>query len=59
MGLNTVYVVACALWMSNGYFQGVGAASSVRSLTQWFSGTERGRAYGIWSAAHSIGEARR
>ena len=56
MGLNTVYVVACALWMLNGYFQGVGAASSVRSLTQWFSGTERGRAYGIWSAAHSIGE---
>ena len=56
MGLNTVFVVACALWMFNGYFQGVGAATSVRSLTQWFSGTERGRAYGIWSAAHSLGE---
>jgi OPA family sugar phosphate sensor protein UhpC-like MFS transporter len=56
MGLNTVYTVACALWMFNGYFQGVGAATSVRSLTQWFSGTERGRAYGIWSAAHSLGE---
>jgi len=56
MGLNTVFAVACALWMFNGYFQGVGAATSVRSLTQWFSGTERGRAYGVWSAAHSLGE---
>ena len=56
MGLNTVYAVACALWLLNGYFQGVGAATSVRSLTQWFSGTERGRAYGVWSTAHSLGE---
>jgi OPA family sugar phosphate sensor protein UhpC-like MFS transporter len=56
MGLNTLYLAACALWLMNGYSQGVGAATSVRSLTQWFSGTERGRAYGIWSAAHSLGE---
>jgi OPA family sugar phosphate sensor protein UhpC-like MFS transporter len=25
-------------------------------LSQWFSGRERGRYYGIWSTAHSIGE---
>lgn len=56
MGLNTLYFTACALWLMNGYVQGVGAATSVRSLTQWFSGTERGRAYGVWSAAHSLGE---
>ena len=56
MGLNTLYLVACALWVVNGYAQGVGAATSVRSLTQWFSGRERGRAYGVWSAAHSLGE---
>ena len=56
MGFNTLYLAACALWLFNGYFQGVGAATSVRSLTQWFSGRERGRAYGIWSAAHSLGE---
>ena len=56
MGFNTAYLVACALWAANGFFQGVGAATSVKSLTQWFSGKERGRAYGTWSAAHSIGE---
>jgi OPA family sugar phosphate sensor protein UhpC-like MFS transporter len=56
MGLNTAYLVACALWLMNGYSQGVGAATCVRSLTQWFSGSERGRAYGVWSAAHSLGE---
>ena len=56
MGLNSLYLVACALWLFNGYSQGVGAATCVRSLTQWFSGSERGRAYGVWSAAHSLGE---
>lgn len=56
MGFNTLFVAACALWLVNGYSQGVGAATSVRSLTQWFSGKERGRAYGVWSAAHSLGE---
>jgi MFS transporter, OPA family, sugar phosphate sensor protein UhpC len=56
MGLNTVFLAACALWVMNGYSQGVGAATSVRGLTQWFSGRERGRVYGIWSAAHSLGE---
>ena len=56
MGFNSLFFVACALWLFNGYFQGVGAATSVKSLTQWFSGSERGRVYGIWSAAHSIGE---
>lgn len=56
MGFNTLFLAACVLWVMNGYSQGVGAATSVRSLTQWFSGRERGRAYGIWSAAHSLGE---
>lgn len=56
MGINSLFLVACGLWLANGYFQGVGASASVRSLTQWFSGAERGRVYGIWSAAHSIGE---
>lgn len=56
MGTTTLFLAACALWLVNGLSQGVGAVGSVRSLTQWFSGRERGRAYGVWSAAHSIGE---
>ncbi len=31
-------------------------ASSVVAITAWFSNRERGRVYGIWSTAHSIGE---
>src|SRR5262245_61116233 len=56
MGQNTSFMLACALWMLNGYFQGIGAATSVRGLTQWFSASERGRVYGFWSRAHSGGE---
>lgn len=56
MGFNTIYVVACALWAANGLFQGVGAATSVKSLTQWFGRKEFGRAYGTWSTAQSLGE---
>jgi len=56
MGSNTGFALACALWLLNGYFQGVGAATCVRGLTQWFSRGERGRVYGFWSGAHSAGE---
>jgi MFS transporter, OPA family, sugar phosphate sensor protein UhpC len=56
MGANVLVLAACLLWAFNGLCQGVGAPASVVSLTHWFSGSERGRVYGIWSAAHSIGE---
>jgi len=56
MAANVAFGVACALWLLNGYVQGVGAASSVRGLTQWFSPSEHGRVYGFWSGAHSAGE---
>lgn len=56
MGMNSLFVLACALWIMNGFFQGVGASASVKSLTHWYAGSERGRVYGIWSAAHAIGE---
>ncbi len=44
------------LWGLNGWFQGFGAPSGIVALSQWFSIRERGRFYGIWSTAHSIGE---
>jgi OPA family sugar phosphate sensor protein UhpC-like MFS transporter len=56
MGFSTVVSVAVVLWGLNGWFQSFGAPASVVSLSQWFSNTERGRFYGIWSTAHSIGE---
>lgn len=56
MGFSAMVWVSFALWGLNGWFQSFGAPASVVSLTQWFSNTERGRYYGIWSTAHSIGE---
>jgi OPA family sugar phosphate sensor protein UhpC-like MFS transporter len=56
MGFSTILWVSVALWALNGWFQGFGAPSGVVSLTAWFSNRERGRYYGIWSTAHSLGE---
>lgn len=56
MGFSTVLSLSVALWALNGWFQGFGAPSGVVSLTAWFSNRERGRFYGIWSTAHSMGE---
>jgi OPA family sugar phosphate sensor protein UhpC-like MFS transporter len=56
MGFSTVLWLSVALWALNGWFQGFGAPSGVVSLTAWFSNRERGRYYGIWSTAHSMGE---
>ncbi len=56
MGSNSLVAVAFALWLVNGWAQGVGAPASVVGITQWFSGRQRGTMYGIWSTSHSIGE---
>ena len=56
MSFSTVVWVSALLWVLNGWFQGFGAPSCVVALANWFSNHERGRYYGIWSTAHSIGE---
>jgi OPA family sugar phosphate sensor protein UhpC-like MFS transporter len=56
MGSSTLLVFWVVVWGLNGWFQGFGAPAGVVSLSQWFSNRERGRYYGIWSTAHSIGE---
>jgi OPA family sugar phosphate sensor protein UhpC-like MFS transporter len=56
MGFSTVLSLSVALWALNGWFQGFGAPSGVVTLTSWFSNRERGRFYGVWSTAHSMGE---
>ncbi len=56
MGWSTLLWVWVLLWGFNGWFQGFGAPGGIVSLSQWFSNRERGRYYGIWSTAHSIGE---
>src|SRR5690606_27001094 len=56
MGFTTTLWLAVVLWGLNGWFQSFGAPGGVVAMTSWFSNRERGRAYGIWSTAHSIGE---
>ena len=56
MGFSTVVAVSALLWGMNGWFQSFGAPAGVVAMTNWFSNRERGRFYGIWSTAHSIGE---
>ena len=56
MGLSTTLWISVVLWGLNGWFQSYGAPSGVVAMAQWFSNRERGRFYGIWSTAHSIGE---
>lgn len=57
MGFSGSFLVFTVLWGLNGWFQSMGAAPSVVSLSRWFSNRERGTYYGIWSASHSIGKA--
>jgi OPA family sugar phosphate sensor protein UhpC-like MFS transporter len=56
MGFATSVWLAAFIWGLNGWFQSFGAPGGAVALTSWFSNKERGRAYGIWSTAHSIGE---
>ena len=45
-----------AVWGFNGWFQSMGAPACVVGLTRWFEPRQRGTFYGLWSAAHNIGE---
>jgi OPA family sugar phosphate sensor protein UhpC-like MFS transporter len=56
MGFATALWLAVVLWGLNGWFQSFGAPGGVVAMTGWFSNRERGRIYGVWSTAHSIGE---
>jgi MFS transporter, OPA family, sugar phosphate sensor protein UhpC len=56
MGFSAVLWLSVFFWALNGWFQGFGAPAGAVALSQWFSNRERGRYYGIWSTAHSVGE---
>jgi OPA family sugar phosphate sensor protein UhpC-like MFS transporter len=56
MGFITTLWLAVVVWGLNGWFQSFGAPGGVVAMTAWYSNHERGRTYGIWSTAHSIGE---
>jgi OPA family sugar phosphate sensor protein UhpC-like MFS transporter len=56
-GFSSSYLLFIGLWTLNGWFQSMGCAPSVVSLSQWFPARQRGTLYSLWSTAHGIGEA--
>lgn len=57
LGFTNSFIIFAVLWGINGYFQSMGAASGVVSLSRWFDSSNRGTYYGFWSASHNLGEA--
>ena len=57
LGFTESFYAFAVLWGLNGWFQSMGAASGVVSLSRWFEPDRRGTYYGFWSASHNIGEA--
>jgi OPA family sugar phosphate sensor protein UhpC-like MFS transporter len=55
-GFSSAFWAFAVLWALNGWFQSMGCAPSVVSLSQWFPTRRRGTLYSVWSTAHSIGE---
>ena len=44
-------------WGINGWFQSMGFPAIAKSLTYWFSNTERGNKWALWSTSHQLGVA--
>lgn len=42
-------------WGANGWFQSGGFPPAAKSLTYWFSNSERGTKWAIWSCSHQVG----
>ncbi len=57
LGFTNSFMLFAILWGINGFFQSMGAASGVVSLSRWFDSSNRGTYYGFWSASHNLGEA--
>ena len=57
LGFTDSFSLFALFWGINGFFQSMGAASGVVSLSRWFDSSNRGTYYGFWSASHNIGEA--
>lgn len=56
LGFTPYFWVFAFLWFVNGWFQSMGSAPCIVSLTQWFSKREVATQYGVFSIAHYLGE---
>ncbi len=53
---TTLFVCTIVLWGANGWFQSMGPAPGVISLSRWFPMSSRGTFYSIFSTSPYIGE---
>ncbi len=42
-------------WGANGWFQSAGFPSVAKTLTYWYSNSERGTKWSLWSCSHQVG----
>nr|WP_159064958.1 MFS transporter [Thaumasiovibrio subtropicus] len=56
LGFTFSFWLFVVLWGANGWFQSMGAAPAISSLTNWVPKKRMGTVYGWFSISHNIGE---
>lgn len=54
-GLSSSLLFFAVFWGLNGWFQGWGWPPCARLLTHWYSKSERGTWWSLWSTSHNVG----
>lgn len=54
-GLSSSVILFAIFWGINGWFQGWGWPPCARLLTHWYSHSERGSWWSVWSTSHNVG----
>jgi len=54
-GLSSSLILFAIFWGLNGWFQGWGWPPCARLLTHWYSQSERGSWWSVWSTSHNVG----
>ena len=56
-GMSSFFWAFALFWGLNGWFQGWGWPGCAKLLTHWYSQSERGRWWSVWSTSHNLGGA--
>ena len=56
-GLSAVFITPGEVffWGASGWFQSAGFPAVAKSLTYWYSNSERGTKWSLWSCSHQVG----
>lgn len=54
-GMTSAFWMLALFWGFNGWFQGWGAPGCAKLLTCWYSQSERGRWWSLWSTSQNLG----